>query len=246
MSGVTVSSTLDDSLLDRVRELRAAGLSPKHIARTLGVRPAVVSPLVRAAAQSAARGAAPALVGCWVSPGWSGGLSVPGDRDWPEVAAGAEGVAGMAAVVVVRRQRPHRVSACGYLVDTHCLGVKNTLGPRSMGDRELPGFVRMFFAAFEQAGPPLEAPLELARHLVWGAVDAARRLGFEPAPDFASTAEHLGAWAQDSAIEFGRDGVPSYVEGPYDNAAAVIRTLTRTVGAGNFQFLLSADTALTR
>jgi len=150
----------------------------------------------------------------------------------------------MAAVAVVRRHRTHRVSACGYLVDTHCLGVKNTLGPRVMGDDELPGFVRMFFGAFAQAGPPLEAPLELARHLVWGAVDAARRLGFEPAADFASTAEHLGSWSQDSVIGFGRDGVPCYVQGPYDDAASVMRTLTRTVGAGNFDFLVSAGAAL--
>lgn len=242
---MTVSSTLDDSLSDRVRELRETGLSPKQIARMLGVRPAIVSPLVRAAAQAAA-GAEPALAGCWVSPGWSGGLTVPGHQNWPDVAVGAEGVAGMTAVVIVRRQRSHRVSACGYLVDTHCLGVKNTLGPRSMSDGEVPGFVRTFFSAFEPAGPPLQAPLELARHLVWGAVDAARRLGFEPPPDFASTASHLGPWAQDSAIGFGRDGVPSYVQGPYDDAASVIRTLTRTVGAGNFQFLLSAGTAQTR
>jgi len=74
MSGVTVSSTFDASLIDRVQELRAAGLSPKHIARTLGVRPAIASRLVRAAAQAAAAQAAaagkqPALVGCWVSPG---------------------------------------------------------------------------------------------------------------------------------------------------------------------------------
>jgi hypothetical protein len=155
-----------------------AGVVPEANRPDARARSVIVSPLVGVAAQAAATGAEPALVGCRVSPGWSRGLTMPRHRDWPDVAVGAQGMTGIAAVVVVRRQRSHRVFACGYLVDTHCLGVKNTLGPRLMGDGELPGFVRTCFGAFAQAGPPLQALLELARHLVWGAVDASRRLGF--------------------------------------------------------------------
>ena len=99
---------------------------------------------------------------------------------------------GLAAVVVARRHRPQRVSVCGYLVDTFCLGVKNTLGPELMNERDLPGFLHMFFTSFEAVGQPLAVPLELGRHLVWGAVDHARRLGFEPAPDFRDTAGTSG------------------------------------------------------
>jgi IS30 family transposase len=61
---------LDDDLRRRVRQLRAAGRSPKQIARALGVRPATVAPLVRTLAQQdAATQQEPAVVGCWVSPG---------------------------------------------------------------------------------------------------------------------------------------------------------------------------------
>jgi hypothetical protein len=73
---------------------------------------------------------------------------------------------------------------------------------------------------------------------VWGALDYARGLGFEPAPDFAATTGHLGAWEETSAITFGRDGTPFYVQGPHDNPSATIRTLTRSVGEGNFHYLL--------
>lgn len=59
----------DDSLLGRVRELRAAGRSPKQIARALGVRPATVAPLVRTVAREDAATDPDAVVGCWVSPG---------------------------------------------------------------------------------------------------------------------------------------------------------------------------------
>jgi len=164
----------EESLLERISDLRSAGLTPKQIARAVRLRPAQVAPLVRAAAARAAGSAGEvALVGCWVNPGWSGGLRIAGRPDWSDLSPDEQIAGGMATVVVARRHRPSRVSVCGYLVDTHCLGVKNTLGPRVMGDGDLPAFLRMFFQPFEHLGPPLAAPLELARHLVYGAVYAA-------------------------------------------------------------------------
>src|ERR1700730_2805183 len=49
-----------DDLGTRVAELRAKGLTPKQIAKVLGVAPSVVAPLVRAAAQAQAARAADA------------------------------------------------------------------------------------------------------------------------------------------------------------------------------------------
>ena len=236
---------LDNDLCSAVRELRAAGRSPKQIARTLGVRPATVAPLVRALAQqeAAATQQEPAVVGCWVSPGWSTALIIDKHEDWPDVAIRDGGPEGVACVVVARRHRPQRVSVCGYLIDVYCLGVKNALGPQIINERDLPAFLRRFFTPFDEVSVPLAAPLELARHLVWGAVDYARRLGFEPAPDFARAAGHLGSWQQTSAIRFGRHGVPFYVSGPFDNPARVVRTLTSSVGEGNFHFVAHVETA---
>jgi hypothetical protein len=229
---------LDGDLLSRVRELRASGRSPKQIAQVLGVRPATVASLVRAVArQEAATSPGPAVVGCWVSPGWSAGLSVEGHEDWPDIVSRDGGPEGVACVVVARRHRPQRVSVCGYLVDVHCLGVKNALGPQIMNERDLPGFLNRFYEPFLGVAQPFVVPLELARHLVCGAVDYARRLGFEPAPDFEPTAGHLGTWQETSAITFGRHGVPFYVSGPFDNPAKVVRTLSSSVGEGNFHYV---------
>jgi hypothetical protein len=73
------------ALLDRISELRAAGLTPKQIARTERLRPAEVAPLIRAAAGRQAAAAGPAaLEGCWISPGWSTGLTIAGDPKWPD------------------------------------------------------------------------------------------------------------------------------------------------------------------
>lgn len=241
---MTSHHPLGDDLLARARELRAANRSPKEIARALGVRPSAVAPLMRMIArEEAAAEPEPAVIGCWVSPNWSAGLTVQGHQDWPARDVADIGFGGLAGVMVARRHRPRRVSVCGYLVDGYCLGVKNALGPEVLNDRDLPGFVGRFFQAFKDAGEPVEAPLELARHLVWGAVDYARELGFSPHADFQRASGHLGTWQETSDINFGRDGVPLYIHGPYDDLAAVTRTLTQSVGAGNFHFVAPVGAA---
>jgi len=227
-------------LVERVRALRAAGGTPKEIARAVGARPAEITAIVRDLARDAAAGE-PAVAGCWVSHGWSTGLTISGDRRWADEKPADGSTEGLVCVMVARRGRPQRLSVCGYLLDTFCLGVKNALGPRQMNERDLPSFQDLFFGDIEAGRPPLDIPLDLARHLVFGSVDYARTLGFEPHPDFAAAAGQLGEWAERSAITFGRDGTPLYVSGPNDNPRAVLRTLQQSVGAGNFHYVTHLD-----
>jgi hypothetical protein len=109
-----------------------------------------------------------------------------------------------------------------------------------MDHHALPAFVRLFFDSFD--APPLPAPFELAQHLVLGAVEYARGLGFEPVADsdFDQTRSHLGRWEGPAAITFGCGGRPHYVSGPRDNVDRVVRTLDRSVGAANFTYLVGA------
>jgi hypothetical protein len=231
----------DQDLQQRVRALRAQGASPRQIARSLGVPRAKVAPLVRAiSADEEAGQPQPELAGCWVSPGWRLGLTINGHPDWPDVSSADAGAAGLVSVLVARQQHRGRVRVCGYLVDVYCLGVKAVRGPRVMAEQALPDHVRDHFSAYD--GSPVAAPLELARHLVLGAVDYARRLGFEPAPGFPAAAGMLGPWARPSDIEFGRDGQPFFSQGPYDDSDAIMKTLERTVGWGNFGYLVVAGT----
>ena len=175
---MAVETSLDDQQVARLRQLRAAGSSPKNIARTLGVRPAAVAPWIRVVArEDVAARSEPPVVGCWVNPGWSGHLTVHGHDDWPDSPSADVSTSGLVGVLVARRGRPHRVSVCCYLVDVYCLGVKDVLGPRIMSEDDLPAFRRWFFGVFGCGEAPIEASLELARHLVWGAIDYARGLG---------------------------------------------------------------------
>lgn len=226
--------------MQSVRTLRARGRSPKEIARALGVRPAVVAPLVRAIAAEQAAGPCEApLAGCWVVAGWSTGLGVDGHPEWPRGTPAVEGASGLTGAIVAREHRNRKLSACGYLVDAWCLGVKDALGPR-VGDRYgLRELLDMYSLTF--GAPLLEAPIDLAQQLVLGAVDYARSLGFEPHPDFEPARGHLGDWDGRSAIRFGRNGKPYFVDGPHDDPKRVLSTLERSVGRGNFHHLVSAE-----
>lgn len=221
-------------LMERVRELRQRGRTPKEIARALGLPPATVAPLIRAVAASQPKREAE-LVGCWANQGWAAGLTVTGHADWPGAAATAESGGSGLVSILVARDGGGTVSVCGFLVDVWCLGVKDVLGPKSMERRKLPGFTDGYFRSYDQ--PPLAVPIDLARHVVFGAIAYARELGFEPHPDSAGCVSHLGPWEGRSDITFGREGKPMYIQGPHDNAARVMQTLRRSVGDGNYDYL---------
>lgn len=233
-------------LLDQVRELRARGLSPKQVARELGMTSAQAAPLIRQVAGShrLAAGRRPLpdpsereVLGCWVNAGWSAGLDVDDATGWAShPAEGAvPGSDGLVGVLLVRAERSSRVTLCAWLVDVYCLGVKNVLGPETISSSAVYDRTRQFFRAFPSHR--LEASPDLARHIVYGAVHFARDLGFEPHPEFEATCAYLGSAPEQCAITFGHNGKPLYISGPDDDPRAVVATLTDRVGAGNFEFL---------
>src|SRR4029453_16460789 len=155
-------------------------------------------------------------------------LTVHSDPEWPDVDVADPGAQGLVSVLVARQERYGRVRLCGWLVDVWCLGVKDVVGPRVIDERRAAEFTRSHFAPYQ--APPL--------HL--GAFPYARSLGFEPAPGFQATAGQLGPWTGPSAISFGHNGKPFFVQGPHDNAAAILTTLERSVGRDNFHFVARA------
>ena len=222
----------------RIRELRAKGLSPKDIARVLGISPATAARLVRAIAIEAKVDPAEGeLLECWVNAGWSVGLTVDGHPDWYDQPDADTGSSGLVSVLVARDAGRSRVSLCGYLVDVYCLGVKNTIGPRVMNTRQAADFTRSFYGGYQ--AQPLAAPLELAQNLVFGAMEYAAALGFDPAPDFATTRDHLGPWSGRSTITFGRNGEPFFIQGPYDNATSIVTALQRSTASRSFEYVVA-------
>jgi hypothetical protein len=230
----------DEQTIERVRELRARGLSPKEIARNLGIKPAVVTDIVRAlAAERDAASDEHERIDCLLNTGWSTGLKVDGHPEWHDPAPN-ESIGGLVTALVARRRRHRRgATLCVYLLDVYCLGVKNALGPDTIDEQALRRLTNHAFSAYET--PPIPAPIELVRELVLGAADYARHLGFAPHPDFEQARPHLGPWAGPSAITFGRDGKPTYIAGPYDDTDHIIRNLQRAVGRKGFNYTIGVD-----
>lgn len=236
---MTDTVRLEPDMHEAIRHLRREGLSPKEISRTLNVPPSIVAGVVRALAREASAGTpAPddALAGCWVNADWHNKLIVDGHPEWPRGDGASRGCDGLVTVLVAREHRRGKVSVCSFLVDTHCLGVKETIGPRTIRESELELFRNQLFGGYGL--PPLAAPLELAQHLVFGAIDHARGLGLEPARDFSRCAGHLGARSGECAIRFGRLGRPMYVAGPYDDVPRIMSTLEQSVGSDNYDFVI--------
>ena len=230
---------MTDETSDRVRELRAQGLTPKEIARNLGIRPAEASTIVRKLALEHDSRDETDNVECLLNAGWSTGLQIDGHPEWHD--RGAEATPGGLVTALVARRRRHRRGAtvCVYLLDVWCLGVKNALGPTTIDEQSLRHRTLEFFSGY--LDPPIAAPIELVRDLVLGAAEYARQLGFAPHPDFHHTRAHLGAWTGPSAITFGCDGKPTYNSGPYDNPGRVLRTLQHAVGHDGFDYTVGVD-----
>ncbi len=238
----------DPRLLEQVRALRARRYTPPEIARSLAISKGEAARLVRVVAiesgpRTADAGEARDETRCWISPGWRHGLLIEGHDDWPgDAGAPSEaGNSGVALVVVAKPDGYDRLTLCSFLVDTWCLGVKNATGPKRMGRRELEALRHGCYAPWQSPGIPI--PLELAQHLVLGAVEFARGLGLEAHRDFERARSVLGSWDGPSAITFGMGGKPHYINGPYEDPQHVLATLERAVGRGGFHYTVSLGEA---
>jgi len=237
-----------EPLLDRVRELRAQRYTPAEIARALKISKSEATQLVKTvAAQSVAHSidadAAGDPMRCWVNPGWRHGLRIDGHDHWPGDGGSHSDASdsGVAVVMVATPVGHDRLQMCTFLVDTWCLGVKNAMGPMRVRTRELSELRRRCYAPWRSHG--IAIPLELGQHLVLGAVEFAQQLGIEPHPDFRAARPILGSWEGPSAITFGMNGKPHYINGPYDNPQRVLATLERTIGREGFHYTVSLGEA---
>ncbi|UZQ53666.1 hypothetical protein OOK60_14350 [Trichothermofontia sichuanensis B231] len=116
-----------------------------------------------------------------------------------------------------------------------------------MNGSECEQFLARIYQAFEE--PPQAISLEQAQAIVFSALEYAEKLGFSPHADFEPVRDFLGEWDPNNRIACGdKEGNPLFFCGPYDHPQAVVDTLTKAVGAGNFRVILpsAADEAIAR
>ena len=93
---------------------------------------------------------------------------------------------------------------------------------------------------------PQTISVELAHEIVYGALEFAQKYGFEPHPDFTrlhadQVLDPPERHPRTHGVQFGQDGKPLYVSGPYEDERKIRRilhTLERTAGEGNFHYVI--------
>ncbi|MEA5504769.1 DNA-binding response regulator [Halotia wernerae UHCC 0503] len=231
--------------------LRALNLTPKQIARKLGIKVSSVNAAIQSQAQQTTldrlvKGELDPVYQCLASenliqllPKSSTENSIKNLLTKIIPLKNNDDIErGLGLVVIARAARYNQITVCSYLLDTWCLGVKDTIPPRTVDRIKFKEFTEALFEPFP--GKPQEVPLEVAQGMIFSAGEYAESLGFQPHKDFEKSRSHIGEWDGTIRIECGRDGKPFYVSGPHDNPQKIMETLKKSRGEGNFDFMIGS------
>lgn len=156
------------------------------------------------------------MEGCWIS------------EDWDEI--------GSAYIIVARRHPNGNITAGMFFIDLLCLGAKQT---QSVYDMPAMEFENLLNTVRDNMEMEL-ADYELVHGIIYGAVDFARKYGFEPHEGFELVSHLLEEDAPEKRkydIDFGVDGKPMYIQSELESKkrqAEIMKQLEKTAGPGNF------------
>ncbi len=144
---------------------------------------------------------------------------------------------GLATILISKKQTGGNFIIGMYLIDTFCLGLKNTMFNFNLNDDDYNELKE------KMAGSETFIPCDIvkAHNIIYGAMDYAEELGFLPHKDFKITKYLLNPELIDDGIdeiEFGLNNKPFFIAGPDDNINRIMATLNRNVGDGNFEFTM--------
>lgn len=132
------------------------------------------------------------------------------------------------------------IAVSAFVVDVHCLGVKNALFhvmSRSKYEGE-------FKRGVEDS---IEIHPSCAKKIITGAVNYAKNLGFPPHIDYHKASgifSGVDSKACPEKYEYGKDGKPFYVRGPNESipqARKIVNNLSKKCGEGNFDYIVMLD-----
>lgn len=147
---------------------------------------------------------------------------------------------GLANIIVARKHTTGNITAGMYLVDIHCLGVKDASYWFNITEFQYREILSHAKGTMELE----KVSYELVHNIVFAALEFAGDYGFKPHKDFTSVAQYILEEDTDDIelieIECGMDGKPAFVSGPFDDAAKVakiVAQLEKTAGPGNYIFI---------
>jgi hypothetical protein len=131
--------------------------------------------------------------------------------------------AGIGTLIVARGATPHHLTFGSFPLDVFCLGIKDVM----FDSRESDEFNMHVEVA--DAGSPIASvdPCD-ARKLLRDLAAWSQSIGFPPHRDFAAVERIFGdvsADASEVGFQFGRDGKPFYMPGPFESATLIRRRI---------------------
>lgn len=148
----------------------------------------------------------------------------------------------MTSVVIARKHTSGNITACTYVVDLSCLGVKDSLFMFNVTPMEYSDYKEKINTRLEM----IEVDYALAHNIILAGVEFAEEFGFKPYKEYESITIFMLEEDTDEIelieIECGKDGKPLYIQGPYEDdvrARQIIAQLEKTAGPGNYDFVLS-------
>lgn len=148
---------------------------------------------------------------------------------------------GMGEVIIPRIHKSGNITVGIFLLDTFCLGLKNSMYKFNMLAED---YEELLAAIFSQDDYDIIS-YEEAHNLIYGAIEYAEDLGFQPEKTFSVTQYILAEDTEEIPLieyEFGKDGMPFLITSTRFEANIHIPTLEKNVGVGNFDvYVINED-----
>lgn len=149
---------------------------------------------------------------------------------------------GLARVFFGRFNQAGEVELTVWLLDNACLGVKDAYAA-SVSKSEMEEYVDRL-----DDGDLIDSDPDTVLSLIQQSIDYARGNGFPPPSQVAKLLPIFGdadpTTCEESFAFGGQEGLPTYIRGPFESsqrAAEICHTLEKTVGVGNYHFLVTSS-----
>lgn len=143
-------------------------------------------------------------------------------------------------LIIARKHNTGNITACYYMVDLMCLGVKDTNYMFNISHSDYQSKAAEMYEELELE----KIDYTLAHNIVYASLEYADEFGFKPHKDFTSVTRFMLEEDTDEVemieIECGHNGIPLYLRGPYDNDARanqIVNQLKKTAGPGKYIYI---------
>jgi len=147
---------------------------------------------------------------------------------------------GLAQILISKKQPSGKYAYVIFLLDIFCLGLKNTQYNFNLNDDDYEDLKEHLFNSEEF----IVFDVVAAHNLIYGTIDCAEEIGFKPHKSFAVVKYMLDSDLINDGIdeiELGKEGRIIYITGPFDDTNRIARILEKTVGKGNFEYIVGVD-----